>query len=718
MNVNEFAEQIVFGKTLEEKLLAPGKLTYGSKSNVAPNVDSLRTPGRPVGLQMRHDTGINQQPPSDNCLENEQARGQLLHFLANHELLATELMALVLLKFPDAPHAFRQGVLVTLQEEQEHTRMYIRRMKECGLEFGSYPLSGQFWRVVEPMQSPMDFVSRLSLTFEQANLDYSLHFAKVFQKIGDTETADVIQKIYEDEISHVRHGLEWFRQWKDPEQTDWEAYQQSLESPMSPQRARGPRGEFNREGRIQAGLTEDFINAIEVFRQSRGRATTVRWFDPSAEAELAGEFLNHPEQRPTRVMEQLTQDLEKVLIAVAKLDDILLVRQSPSLQLRKQLIDAGFELPEFIELDDQMKLAERKIHDFSPWAWTPRNHEAAKPFLELARHRPNPWREEHRDLFRKSWWAKRLKTWLAEIDRPSGADSAAGDRLDFLCTDKDLGHTAEKTDDVVGHLSNFSKRGFQSAIFKLDLASSGRGQRRLNCSDPLTTQDRSWLEAMFRSQPLAVVEPELDRVVDLSLLWHMPRKSSKPKFLGWTRPLVADGRRYAGTKLSASFEDCDSEVRRFLLANRSEKLQQVVSWLEPRIFNELNQFHFKGYFGVDAFIFRDTQGELKIKPLVELNPRMTMGHVSLALKKHLSPGVPAEFRIFTKSEWDAVSANFEATPLIRQSSTSGNLNSNRNRIQSGLVRFSDVDESTKLIPCLLVGDAVNQASAQALVASQ
>ena len=238
---------------------------------------------------MRHDLISTGSPPSDGQLENERARGQLLHFLANHELLATELMALVLLKFPEAPHAFRQGILVTLQEEQEHTRMYIKRMRECGVEFGTYPLGGRFWRNVEPMQSPMDFVSRLSLTFEQANLDYSLHFANVFGRLGDSETAGLLQKIYEDEIGHVKHGLHWFRQWKNPEQSDWEAYQDSLEYPMSPQRGRGPRAAFNREGRVLAGLTDDFIDSIEVFRQSSARPPTVRWFDPSAESELAGE---------------------------------------------------------------------------------------------------------------------------------------------------------------------------------------------------------------------------------------------------------------------------------------------------------------------------------------------------------------------------------------------------------------------------------------------
>ena len=228
MNITQFAEQIVFGTTLEEKLQSPGRLTYDSGGQPSRRFESVRSPSRPQGMEMQLADASAVPPPGEHLLENEKSRGQLLHYLANHELLATELMALVLLKFPDAPIAFRRGVLVTLQEEQEHTRMYLRRMKECGVEFGSWPLSGQFWKIVEPMQSPMDFVSRLSLTFEQANLDYSKHFAKVFSRIGDVETSAVLQKIYEDEIGHVKHGLEWFRQWKDPSQSDWDAYQQAL----------------------------------------------------------------------------------------------------------------------------------------------------------------------------------------------------------------------------------------------------------------------------------------------------------------------------------------------------------------------------------------------------------------------------------------------------------------------------------------------------------
>jgi len=118
----------------------------------------------------------------------------MLHFLANHELLATELMALVLLKFPDAPKEFRMGVYRTLREEQAHTLMYMRRMKECGLHFGELPVNDYFWRMVSGMEEPIDFVTRLSLTFEQANLDFSKHYATLFRQVGDSSTANVLEK--------------------------------------------------------------------------------------------------------------------------------------------------------------------------------------------------------------------------------------------------------------------------------------------------------------------------------------------------------------------------------------------------------------------------------------------------------------------------------------------------------------------------------------------
>ncbi len=263
-------------------------------------------PGRPAELKFKLTGEARDSFPGTKNLERESERGRLLHFFANHELLATELMALVLLKFPDAPAAFRKGVFQTLKDEQEHTQLYLRRMKECGVHFSELPVSGYFWRSVSVMENPMDYVSSLCLTFEQANLDFARHFAQGFATVGDAATSKLLEKIYRDEIGHVAYGLKWFRRWKNPSESDWEAFCRQLKFPLSPQRAKG--FTLNVDGRRAAGLDAQFIAELDVFSQSKGRTPNVFVFNPFAEARIAyGKSFN-----PTKHQTQLACDLENL----------------------------------------------------------------------------------------------------------------------------------------------------------------------------------------------------------------------------------------------------------------------------------------------------------------------------------------------------------------------------------------------------------------------
>src|SRR5690349_21095687 len=108
MELRELAEQVLFATTLEEKLWCPEVIVdeHPGQALVAPGL-----PGRPPELRFRAAGSSQSDFPGLHQLENERKRGQLLHFFANHELLATELMALALLRFPDAPVSFRRGVL-------------------------------------------------------------------------------------------------------------------------------------------------------------------------------------------------------------------------------------------------------------------------------------------------------------------------------------------------------------------------------------------------------------------------------------------------------------------------------------------------------------------------------------------------------------------------------------------------------------------------------
>src|SRR5271165_2839920 len=323
MELREFAEQILFATTLEEKLRCPENITDERPGSA---FTAPAAPGRPKELQFKVTGEARNSFPGTKNLEQESERGRLLHFFANHELLATELMALVLLRFPEAPAAFRNGVLQTLKDEQEHTQLYLRRMTECGIQFGELPVSGYFWRSVSVMENPMDYVSSLCLTFEQANLDFARHFSRGFATVGDDTTAKLLEKIYRDEIGHVAYGLKWFRRWKDPGESDWDAFCRQLKFPLSPQRAKGIT--LNIEGRRAAGLGDAFIAELDVYSQSKGRTPNVFVFNPFAEARIAqGMAFN-----PTKHQAQLARDLANLPQFLCRQDDIVLVEKRPSVE--------------------------------------------------------------------------------------------------------------------------------------------------------------------------------------------------------------------------------------------------------------------------------------------------------------------------------------------------------------------------------------------------
>ena len=100
-------------------------------------------------------------------------------------------------------------------------------------------------------------------------------------------------------------------------------------------------------------------------------------------------------------------------------------------------------------------------------------------------------------------------------------------------------------------------------------------------------------------------------------------------------------------------------------------------------------------------VYRSLTGELKIKPLVELNPRTTMGHVSLALAKRLASGTVGQFRIFTAQQWRVVRPSLESMPLLF---------SEQGHWKSGAIPLADVNAANEAVPVVLVG---NEAMAKA-----
>ncbi len=633
MELRDFAEQVLFATTLEEKLRRPSVVTDDQPGPPRP---APVLPGRPAELRFKAAGDSQADFPGLHRLEQERERGRLLHFFANHELLATELMALVLLRFPEAPKAFRRGVLQTLLEEQDHTRLYLRRMAQCGLQFGELPVSGYFWRAVSPMTQPMDFVAGLSLTFEQANLDFCRHFSRGFAAVGDPETAALLDGIYRDEIGHVAHGLKWFRRWKDPGESDWEAFRRQLKFPLSPQRAKG--FELNVEGRRSAGLDPEFIAELEVFSQSKGRTPHVFWFNPFAEAVLA----RGSSFTPVKAQAALAHDLAALPQFLARQDDVVLVPQRPSAPFLSGLKQTGFPLPEFVELEGHggasplLELSRRKLAGLRPWAWGPDSLRLLEPLFGSVTGDRRPPEESFNAtlarLYSKAWSAAFLREVLeGESTLPDGALPTQS----WLCARDDVGVEVRTVPEALDRIAAWRAQGMHRLVAKESLGLAGANSLRLWEPELLPAQ-LQWLTSALRDGRTVVIEPWRERVVDFSVQWEM--QSRRLKLCGFTGLLVDRRGQYLGNWAEPHSQRLPSAVLGLFPQEISRGLPALFERIRHRLEIHLRDGGFRGPVGMDAFVYRESDGTARLKPVVEINPRFTLGRVLLELMRRVAPG--------------------------------------------------------------------------------
>jgi len=257
--IRAFAERIVRGTSLADKLAGPP----AEPGEPGPAL-RIAAPGRPPELAIV--SGRQARVPPIAGMPDPAQRARILHALANHELQAIELFAWALLAYPDAPAAFRRGLVAIIADEQRHFGLYVDRLAALGVAFGDHPVTGHFWNKLEHLVTPIDFVCAMGLTFENANLDFAGEYARAARACGDVATAVALDQVHVDEIRHVHFAYVWLVRLAG-DQAPWQAYLDHITFPLGPRRARG--ATFDREARERAGLDPAFIDALAATEPTR-----------------------------------------------------------------------------------------------------------------------------------------------------------------------------------------------------------------------------------------------------------------------------------------------------------------------------------------------------------------------------------------------------------------------------------------------------------------
>ncbi|MEE2786364.1 MAG: DUF455 family protein [Myxococcota bacterium] len=700
MEISEFAHRVLFSPDLAVKLARPARLTDRTPGRV---LGAVHAPARPPGLALAPPKSRRIAFPSNAQLDAPNMRGRALHFFANHELLALELMALALLRFPDASPKFRRTLVATMRDEQKHMRLYLERMADLGVELGEIPMNNFFWSAVSRVSQPREFVARMSLTFEQANLDFALHYRDLFAEMGDLVSAGMMNEVLRDEVRHVRHGLQYFEQWRPKKTSLWDEFRGCLPFPLSAARAKGT-GVFTVAHRRQAGLPDEFITALHLFRHSKGRSPTIHLFNPDADVMKRHGLHGHNDTRRA-----LNCDLETLPLFLAAEDDIVLTQNQPSQRFLSQLCAAGLTIPQFAVVNPEKDAfsppgdwSKRKFSGLIAWGWNAGVERFFQPlraqFLSAGRDAFDR-RYAHRRLSDKAWLADHVPQLLDAMD-----NAWRTERMTHV-----LPRSATTVGEVIHARDELFGLGYRGVVVKAAFGTAGRGAVRLLVEEKFEPR-RRWIERHLERDGAVVVEPWYHRQVDLSYLFRVA-DNGQVKHVGLTSFLTDRSGRYRGTRLGPLGHCLPPSVKPFVYqdATRIPWLDTACAAMAEALAALMNDVEFRGLAGFDLMIVRDICGALKVRMPLELNARPTMGHIATRLKKKIAPrSIGLWWWISMKACRAAGYQDFPAVLDAMQTRLSTRRTSSGSAFEQGVIATNDPALATHIMTVLVVAPSIDE----------
>lgn len=158
------------------------------------------------------------------------------------------------------PKQFYTDWIKVADDEAKHFLLLEGRLNDLGASYGDLPAHDGLWESSE--KTAHDFAARLAIVpmvLEARGLDVTPAMIDAMQKQDDQKTAEILQIIHDDEITHVRAGTVWFEEWCAHHGKDVEEHWQHLVRTYFNGVLKRP---FNHPSREEAGMIRDWYEPL------------------------------------------------------------------------------------------------------------------------------------------------------------------------------------------------------------------------------------------------------------------------------------------------------------------------------------------------------------------------------------------------------------------------------------------------------------------------
>ena len=170
--------------------------------------------------------------------------------------------------FPDAPWGFKMNMARQCWDESRHVQIFEKLLVHVGGEIGMFP-EATFLFECACAADPAPRVAGLNRGLEGLACDVFRDMIRYGEKTGDDVMKQAVDYVLADEITHVRFGSEWVKEFTkdDPEHLErTQEFRREVDRRFSFGGARSDRNDaaipIAREDRIEAGFSEEELDEL------------------------------------------------------------------------------------------------------------------------------------------------------------------------------------------------------------------------------------------------------------------------------------------------------------------------------------------------------------------------------------------------------------------------------------------------------------------------